>query len=242
MRYNEQIKIRSYDVDMNGVLRPTVLLAKLEELGAHQMVKYPPSNDDLRKEGKGFILSRVVLEVEKELRDGDICEGYTWACDNSRGLSFNRCYELVKDGEVAARVYTVWALLDINEKKLLRVEEYDTVGGEAESAFEIGIPLRVRMPRAEEYTEIAKRRVFYSDTDLNGHMNNTKYLNMLCDFVPDIEKRRLRGVNISYIAEAPLGDELTVCVKSEGDVFYFKTIRFDGKTNCEAVLYFENRH
>jgi len=238
MKYNEQIKIRSYVVDMNGVLRPTVLLAKLEELGAHQMAKYPPSNDDLRKEGKGFILSRVVLEVKKELRDGDICDGYTWACDNSRGLSFNRCYELMLDGEVCAKVYTVWALLDINEKKLLRVEEYNRVGGEPESAFEMEVPLRVRMPRAEEYTEVARRKVYYSDTDLNGHMNNTKYLNMLCDFVPEIDKKQLRGINISYVAEAPLGDILTVYCKADGDTYYFKTVRQDGKTNCEAVLYF----
>ncbi len=238
MKYNEQIKIRSYDVDMHGNLRPTVLLAKLEELGAHQMIKYPPSNDDLRKEGKGFLLSRAVIEIKKELRDGDTCEGYTFAAANSRGLSFNRCYQLVKDGEVVANIFTVWALLDFEEKKLLRVEENTGIGGEPEEALTMDIPLRVRMPRAEEHTEVAKRRVVYSDTDLNGHMNNTKYLNMLCDFVDGIEKRHLRGINISYVTEAPFGEELTVYRKDDGDVCYFKTVRSDGKINCEAVLYF----
>lgn len=238
MKFNETVKIRSYDVDIRGTLRPTVLLAKLEEIGAHQMNVYPPSNDDLRKEGKGFFLSRVVLHIKKELRDGDVAEGYTWATDNSRGLSFNRCYRLVHNGEVAADVYTVWALLDFEEKKLLRVEDYREVGAEPDPALEMELPLRVRMPRAEEYTDIAKRKIMYSDTDLNGHMNNTKYLGMLCDYVPGIEKRSLRGINISYVTEAPLGEELTVFCKEDGETYYFKTVRSDGKVNCEAALYF----
>ena len=238
MKYTEKIEINNYDVDMHGIMRPTSLIAKLEEIGSHQMIEYPPSNDDLRKEEKGFILSRLVMSLHKEIHEGDSAVGETWATD-SRGLSFNRCYCLNVDSEVAAKVYTVWALLDINEKKLIRVEEYPRqLGGEADPCFEMELPLRVRMPKADEFCEIAKRTVYYSETDLNGHMNNTKYLNMLCDFVPEIEKKSLKGINISYVSEASLGDTLTVLSKEVDGVYYFKTIRSDGKTNCEAVMYF----
>ena len=238
MKFSEKIEINSYDVDMHGIMRPTALMARLEEIGSHQMVQYPPSNDDLRKEGKGFILSRLVMSIHKDIREGSEAIGETWATD-SRGLSFNRCYTLWLDGEIVAKVYTVWALLDINEKKLIRVEEYPMqIGGAAEPPFEMDLPLRVRMPKVEEFTEIAKRKVYYSDTDLNRHMNNTKYLNMFCDFVPEIEKKSLKGINISYISEAPLGDELSVFMREQDGVYYFKTVRSDGKTNCEAVLYF----
>lgn len=238
MKFSEKVEINNYDVDMHGIMRPTQLIAKLEEVGSHQMMQYPPSNDDLRKEGKGFILSRVVMSIHKDVREGDDAVGETWATD-SRGLSFNRCYCLHVGGEVAVKVYTVWALLDINEKKLIRVEEYPRqLGGVADPPFEMSLPLRVRMPKADEFEEVARRKVYYSDTDLNGHMNNTKYLNMFCDFVPEIEKRSLRGININYVAEAPLGDTLTVLCKELDGVYCFKTVRSDGKTNCEAVLYF----
>lgn len=237
MKFTETIKIDNYDVDMHSVLRPTSLLAKLEEVGSHQMIAYPPSNDDLRAKGMGFILSRVVMRVYQQLCDGDTVQAQTWATD-SRGLSFNRCYRMLKDGEVAADVYTVWALLNFEEHRLLRVNEAGDVGGEPDAPFTMDLPLRVRMPAAEEYAKVAKRKIYYSDTDINGHMNNTKYLNMLCDFVPEIEKKSLRGINISYVTEAPLGDELTVYCKADGDTYYFKTVRSDGKINCEAVLYF----
>ena len=237
MRFTETTKIYNYDVDMRGVLRPTVLLAKLEEAGSHQMLICPPSNDELHKRGMGFILSRVVLRVYAPLREGDTATLETFATD-SRGLSFNRCYRALKGGEVVAEAYTVWALLNFREQRLVRVGEEGVIGGEPEPAISMDIPLRVRMPAAEEYTEVAKRRVYYSDTDANQHMNNTKYLNMFCDFVPEIEKKTLKGINISYVTEAPLGEELTVLYKAEGDTCYFKTVRSDGKINCEAVLYF----
>ncbi|MBQ4556621.1 MAG: hypothetical protein IJA60_03115 [Clostridia bacterium] len=238
MKFTEKVEINNYDVDMHGIMRPTQLIAKLEEIGSHQMAQYPPSNDDLRKEGKGFILSRVVMSIHMDIHEGDDAVGETWATD-SRGLSFARCYCLNIGGEIAAKVYTVWALLDINEKKLIRVEEYPRqLGGAADPCFDMSLSIRVRMPKADEFEEIAKRKVYYSDTDLNRHMNNTKYLNMFCDFVPDIENKSLKGINISYISEAPLGEELTVMHKELDGVHYFKTIRTDGKTNCEAVLYF----
>lgn len=240
MKYSEKIKINTYDVDMHDNLRPTQLIAMLEEVGSHQMIEYPPSNDDLREMGLGFILSRVVMRIYKELHSDDVALGETWAATNSRGLSFNRCYRLSCGGETVAEVYTVWALLNFKEGKLVRLEECADmhIGGEPDEPFELDIPLRVRMPKADEFCEIAKRKVYYSDTDLNGHMNNTKYFNMLCDFVPEIEKKHLKGINISYVTEAPLGDELTVYAKEVDGTYYFKTVRSDGKTNCEAVLYF----
>ncbi len=237
MKFSEKIEINNYDVDMHGIMRPTQLLAKLEEVGSHQMAKFPPSNDDLRAEGKGFILSRVVMSIYGDIHEGDdaICE--TWATD-SRGLCFNRCYRLSVNGEVMAEVYTVWALLDFKAGKLLRVEDSGEIGGEKDECFELSLPLRVRMPKTEEMTAVASRKIYYSDTDINGHMNNTKYLNMLCDFVPEIKDKKLKGINISYANEAPLDDELTVYSKVENETVYIRTVRSDGKTNCEAVLYF----
>ena len=239
MKYSEKIEINNYDVDMHGVLRPTQLIAKLEEVGSHEMINYPPSNDDLRREGKGFILSRMVISIHKEAHEGDSAIGSTWATD-SRGLSFNRCYQLDVNGETAVKVYTVWAFVDFAENKLIRYEEVADrmIGGEPDAPFDMELPLRVRMPKADEFSEVATRKVYYSDTDVNGHMNNTKYLNMLCDFVPEIENKTLKGINISYVNEAPFGDTLTVLSKEVDGVYYFKTVRSDGKTNCEAALYF----
>lgn len=236
MIFREKITIQSRDVDMRGVLRPTALMAYLEDVGAAEMAAFPPSNDDLRARGMGFITGRLVIRIHAELREGMEVTLETWATD-SRGLSFNRCYRVMCGDTVMAEVYSVWALLHFAEQKLMRLTDLEPIGGEPEPPLTLDIPLRVHIPAIGEMEKVADRPVYYSDCDLNGHFNNTKYLNMLCDFVPGIEKRTLRGMNISYVNEAPLGDTLTVYAKEDGDAVYFRTLRSDGKSNCEAVLY-----
>lgn len=222
---------------MHGVLRPTALMAYLEDVGAAEMEAYPPSNDDLRARGIAFITGRLAIRIHAELREGMQVTLETFATD-SRGLSFNRCYRVMHGDTVAVEVYSVWALLRFADRTLLRVTDLEPVGGPPEPPLSLDIPLRMRIPRTEEMQMVASRPVYYSDTDINGHFNNTKYLNMLCDFVPGIDKKTLRGINISYVNEAPFGDTLSVYAKEEDGKVYFRTLRSDGKTNCEAVLYF----
>lgn len=236
MKYSEKVKIYGQDVDMNGILRPASLLAMLEDAGSHHMEAYPPSNDDLLKRGMAFIASRIVMQIDLNVPDGAEAEAVTWGSDG-RGVTHNRCYQLNWNGKAAAKVFSSWALVRLADHSLVRFGEIQHAF-ETEPPLEMNLPLRVRMPRSEEFEQVGERPVYFSDADGNGHMNNTKYISMLCDFVPGIEKRALRGINISYMAEAPYGDTLSVFCKEDGGLIYFKTLRRDGKINCEAVLYF----
>ena len=228
--------VESRDTDMYGILRPTALMAYLEDAGAAEMAAFPPSNADLRARGMGFVTSRLVIRIHGEIREGMELTLETWATD-SRGLSFNRCYRVLCGEAVMAEVYSVWALLHFGEGRLMRVSELEPIGGEPEPPLALDLPMRVRIPALGEMERVAERPVYYSDTDRNGHFNNTKYLNMLCDFLPDFDGRTLRGIHISYVNEAPLADTLAVYTARAEDTVYFRTLRSDGKTNCEAVLY-----
>ena len=48
MIYSDKTNVFGQDVDLNGHLRPSALLAKMEDAGSRQMAAFPPSNDDLR--------------------------------------------------------------------------------------------------------------------------------------------------------------------------------------------------
>ena len=118
---------------------------------------------------------------------------------------------------------SVWALLDIQNKKLIRAESYD-VGFEPEQMPITVSPLRIKMPPADTFECVGKRKIVYSDIDYNMHMNNTKYPNMLCDFMELSDTERICGMSLSYLHEAALGDELDVmCVKDEEN-YFFRTV------------------
>jgi hypothetical protein len=65
---------------------------------------------------------------------------------------------------------------------------------------------------------------------------------MLCDFLPDGNAVRVRGMSLSYCHEAALGDTLVVQRGTDGaGIFYFRTKK--GDTVClEAKIVIEPRH
>lgn len=237
MSYSDKTNVFGQDVDLNGHLRPSVLLAKLEDAGSRQMAAFPPSNDDLRARGMAFVISRLLLRIDRPLREGEVADARTFPTV-SRGVSYNRCYRMFSGDECVAEAYTSWALLNFRAHKLVRIGETEPIGGEQETPIDVGIPMREPFPPAEAFETATVRAVYFSDADRNGHLNNTKYLNWLCDCVPDIAHRTLHTANVSFVTEAPLGETITILRAEVGGRYFFRMQRADGKLCCEAVLGF----
>ena len=66
-------------------------------------------------------------------------------------------------------------------------------------------------------------------------MNNTKYPDMYSSFLP-LSNRMIRSLEINYSAEAEIGDKLRVQRAEDGEYYYFRTLRSDGRVNSEARI------
>ena len=81
----------------------------------------------------------------------------------------------------------------------------------------------------------------YSDTDVNGHVNNTRYADFACDAVemedlaPD---RFLAEMQIGYLAECLPGETLLLQVGEQGDRRYVRGVDKEEKPRFEAALFF----
>ena len=96
------------------------------------------------------------------------------------------------------------------------------------------------MPAINAMEQAGAREIVYSDIDYNGHMNNTHYPNMLCDFTPGICQKRVKGMSLSFLHEAAFGHTLQVFRAEREDGYAFRTVDEEGKTCLEAVLLTEN--
>jgi acyl-ACP thioesterase len=83
--------------------------------------------------------------------------------------------------------------------------------------------------------KVGNYTVYYSDTDQNRHMNNTRYPDMYSNFLP-LDGKRIRSMSIAYMNEAPLGEVLSVEMAENDGFYYFRTVRSDGKINSEAQI------
>ena len=235
MKYTEKYKTMWHDTDASRKVRPSEMLVYMQETANRQFVNAGRDLDGERDTGGvGFILSKIALDLHKPLYAYEDIEVETFTCD-SRGFSFNRGFRILKDGEEIARAASVWALVDIKEGKLIKVNDY-SVGFENEPIPETVSPMRIKMPPAESFLSVGKRRIAYSDIDYNMHMNNTRYPNMLCDFMELADTDRIAGMTLSYLHEAALGDELEVLSAKTEDNYFFKTVGKDGKVCLEAMV------
>ena len=235
MKHTEKYKIKWHDTDDSRRVRPSEILEYMQETANLQFVSHGRDLDGERdRDGIAFILSKICVDIHAPLFAYEDIEVETFTCD-SRGFSFNRCFRILRGGELIAEALSVWALVNIKTGKLMRADEYD-VGFENEPVLTVTSPLRIKMPPAESFSEVGARKIVYSDIDYNMHMNNTKYPNMLCDFMEIEDTAKICGFSLSYLREAALGDTLTVMRAKVGNRYFFKTLGEDGKICLEAEV------
>ncbi len=228
--FRTHITVDIHDVDFNGVARASSLMKYMQGAAQTQLTESGMSYEKLKMQKRVFILSKIKMEFTDTVRAYQPLNAITFP-SNSRGYSFLRCYKLEKDGLTIGRAVSVWALVDTETHALVRVNDFE-LGLATYDALDIPLT-RIVIPA--DIQTVGSYTVGYGDTDQNLHMNNTRYPDVYSDFLP-LANKRIREMTISYINEAPMGEVLTVQRAENDGIFYFRTLRADGKINTEAEI------
>ena len=229
--YAKEIEVDIHDVDPNGVARLSSLMRYIQGAAQSQLTDNGKSYEKLREMKRAFILSRIKLEFCESVYAYDKLTAETFPCD-SRGFTFLRCYLLKKGGKTIGRAVSAWALIDTKTHALVPVKDFE-LGLETASPLDFSLT-RIAMP--SELKKLGEYTVVYSDLDQNNHMNNTRYPDMYSNFLP-LDKKRIDEITISYLNEAAHGEKLSIEGACEGDRYYIRSIKENGKTNTEAELH-----
>ena len=236
MKYTRTFTVHSHDISASGFLRPTAILREMQETAEYATAADGPSMTALWEQGYAYVVMHMSVSVYGELSAGDRVEGETWAAELGGPLTCGRCYRLLRDGVPMAEAVGSFALLDLARRRPVRVASVET-HYRTDALLDLDLPARLSLPPQERFSLVGERQVYFSETDRNGHMNNTRYADFVCDFLPEPEKRRIVRFSLSYLTEAAAGEILKVYRADAGDgVFFFRTVRRDGKTNLVAEI------
>lgn len=239
MKYQENYNVKFHDTDVNEVVSVSHILKFMQETSMRHMKSRKPSYEELFDDKKAFILSNIRLEIYNPIYayEDIICK--TWACP-SRGYSFMRSYSIERNGEAMAEAHTTWALVDTENKKLYKVNDVDLSNYDMDEPVALENPLRIRIPNDIPMSLAGEYTVRFTDTDLNGHMNNTNYPDMIVNCLTNPENIRIKSIGISFINDIKRGESVKLyTVKTDGKIF-FRSIKEDGSTNIEAELIVES--
>ena len=105
--------------------------------------------------------------------------------------------------------------------------------------LDLDMPTRFRIPSHVNPVLVGDRLTEYADVDMNRHMNNTHYPDILCGYIPEISGNRVISMTLNFVNEAPLGERIKIYSGKSDGSYYFRTKRPDGKVNVEAEFILE---
>ena len=235
MIFQQNYKTSWHDTDSRRTVRPTQLLVYMQETSNRHLESMGHALDRLRDEhGLAFLLSKIRLAIYEPLYAYEDITVQTWTCEG-RGYAFNRFYRILRGDTVIAAADTVWALISLENKQLCKADAFD-FGFEHEPPIDIGLPSRFRISKTDDLTLVGQRKIVYSDLDYNMHMNNTKYADMLCDFMPYEQIEKIKGISLSYLHEAAFENTISIYRTDIDGKYDFRTINEDGTVCLEAQI------
>ena len=239
MKWHEGSNVKFHDTNSHEVVGPSHILKFMQETSMRHMKGVGPSYEALFNQNKVFVLSSIRIEMYNPIYAYQDVDVYTWACP-SRGFSFMRSYSIEANGEIMAEAHSTWALVNTEDRRLYRVGDIDISSyGECEPVT-LEHPIRFRIPNEVPLSLVGEYTVSYSDTDINGHMNNTNYPDMLLNCLTSPEKVLVKSLAISFISEIKRGDYIKIYTAKTDGKYYFRSIKEDGSTNIEAEMIVES--
>lgn len=239
MPFEFKTEVTAHDIDTNCIATPTSTVKYMMEAVDRNMLNCGPTYQELMAKGLSFIVSRTAVEVLRPLKEYEQLTVSTWATE-SKNVSFPRSYLIKSGDEIVAKGIAIWALVDINEHKLIKGSQFSVESYGTGEPIEMGIPTRFKLSSDITLSKCGEKKVLYSDIDRNFHMNNTKYFDMLFDYIPEREKIFMSSCHINYLCEAPYGSNIEIFISEpfyeNGEtVYYFKT-EIDGKANIQSKV------
>lgn len=231
-------RVDSRDVDMFNQCRPSAVLGYLQEAATQAAIQLHASGPEIyEKYNCLWMVSRNWVELDTPLRWNEEITIQTWHRGGT-GVATYRDFDIFCGGERIGQAVAQWVMVDADTHKLYRLREVSefqgTDGGERMKSIRLH---RVPMPKAFQVT--GTRYLGYSDTDINGHINNIHYADFACDALHlehHGQGKFVREFQISYIGECRAGEELSMGTAVEGNHLYARGIGPEGEARFEYAM------
>ena len=214
--YTFHSRVRFSETDEEEKLTVTGILNYLQDCCVFHSQDYGAGNAWQRSRDKVWMLASWQIDIEdrpplfEEIEIGTQCYEFSglYGKRNNwiRGM----------DGRYYVRAASLWCIVSPSTGKVVRI------GGEDMAPYDVEPPLemeyagrRLRLPA--ERQPLPSFRVTKGDLDSNHHVNNSRYIGMALDCLP--EAFIPRQVRAEYRAQATLGSLICPVLGRDGDCY-----------------------
>ena len=220
--YQQEFRVASYQTDVSARIRPSAILEIMQEIAGTHAELLEVGRSKLVPLNLAWVLTRVEVRMERYPMSGDLITVETFPMPNRR-MFFPR-YFIFRDaaGQQIGCAGSIWVVLDITTRKMINPAQImHLLPDNSDLPAPMGMPITVEeIPGTEQE---AFRVPVYTDLDMNGHVNNTRYLDWCCNDLGIDTMRRytLTHFAVNFNQEILPGQQVRTVLRREGSRFSF---------------------
>lgn len=233
--YTETMTVMNADADFRSLLKPSALLRYVEQVSADHARTFGMTDQFFKDHGVAFLVGKQALKFDRVPQRAEKLTLLTRAEASRRGSVKRITTVTDAEGKQVAMVDCRWIVVSLAENRILREPGW-TVDGFWNETVEGELPLQLHKCR-EGLTSAGEWTVRYSQCDLNGHLNNAFYLDLVCDALPldVVRKGPVTFASISYHREVPMGETVEVFYAPSAEGWYIIG-KHNSQTSFESYL------
>lgn len=212
MFFEKTYEIDTRDLDCFDCCRSSAILGYLQDAAGLAADMFHAANPQMiARHGHCWMVVRTRYTLERPLRWRDKLTVKTWHRGGAKPLMY-RDFDLIVNGEKAGEALSIWVLVNLADHSMTRPDDFPEFPGTDGGALirTTSLP-RLRLPADMPAGEV--RALHYSDTDANGHVNNTRYADFICDALALHQSPPgtfVRQMQVEYLHECRAGETLTL--------------------------------
>jgi acyl-ACP thioesterase len=207
--YSRTLRIPIYEVGAERTLKLGSVLRLAQETSEQHLDLLRVGYERLREDGLVFFIISSLVKVRRLPEHGEEITIRTHPRGRG-GVQFYRDFIFYSGGEQILSVMQTTVMADAATHRVRRPQNLMRYGVFSDEP----VPKEEQVERCEvpeDLPHAGERRVSHSDLDLNGHMNNTVYGDIVTDFLPaGVLEKGFREVQITYYKECREGDVLEI--------------------------------
>lgn len=236
--WQEDFVVRSFEMNPQGKAHFSTICNYLQEGASMHAEKAGFGFENMAKSNQTWVLARMKIDIARFPIWKENIRLKTWS-RGREGAFYLRDFKIYDHTDTSiVKASSSWAAINTKSRRPGLVKNLENgLFTVRESVF--NEPLGKLQPPGEQKL-LRKYVVSYSDIDLVYHVNNVKYIELMLDSLPNdcLMKRSIRQMQINYLGEAALGDELEIFSSdvNEQEQTISVVRRKDTKAVCRAKV------
>ena len=225
-RYTMDFTISSFDVDARGMASLQSISRYMQEIATMHAKELKLGFHDMMKENRAWVLAQMLIRIDRFPPIHESFSITSWS-NGPDGRFALRDFEITdKDNNIIGAASSTWFVVDVSTKRICRLDNYFE-GYQYDNKVQVmgRNPARIK-PFEESETE-HDFEVRYSDLDINGHLNNVRYIDFILDMFTDQFRmdHEINELEMNFLKESRSGDQLSGrMMQGKGENEYLHTL------------------